>query len=618
MKGRYNQSPNVTGVTRFTKAPMSDVEFSRMTANPKKITAFNAGNIVPIYCHEVLPHETRSIDLDFVIRQTTVLRPTMGNMDVDIYAYFVPNRIVNESWKNVQGENTSGFWTAPEVDLAPLVDEQSTGSIKVPIGSVADFYGFPTQRNIPVSVLKQCNDLKFRGYLEIYNTYFRDENYQPPIPYSKLNVFNGFFKSVGTQVGLLGGSGGTPYPVGAEADGSYPQGAIVKALYGEGGSPVGIDGFIPPFLTSFSALGAPLKANKLHDFITSALPQPQKGAEIIFGIGDMAPLASGRTYQLDGIEVSGQSSNALIGLNGGKLALTNGQIRFTDSEGNPIETKDVQYGMSATDGNINVYADLASATGISVNDLRTAIATQQVYEQLARGGSRYTELLSSFFGIATENPFSDKPTELGHIRRSLELYQVAQTSASQEGSTPQGELTAFGYTSSGGHLFTRTFLEHGYVHIFAVVRQRNLYSSYFAPDNFRRRTLDFYLPYLANISEQPIRISTLNPFDNQVDKVIGYQEAWWEYRYEPDEVSGIMRTGLNADGLGEVWTYADDFDNAFDHVNGEWLKSNAQEVMDRTLAVKSNEAPQLKALFSFKVDKQLPMPTYSVPGLDMV
>lgn len=617
MKGRYNQNPNVTGVTRFTKAPMADVEFSRMTANPKKITAFNAGDIVPIYCHEVLPHETRSIDLDFVIRQTTVLRPTMGNMEVDIYAYFVPNRIVNESWKNVQGENTSGFWTAPEVDLAPLVEEQATGTIQIPVGSVADFYGFPTQRPIPVSVLKQCNDLRFRGYLEVFNTFFRSENYENIVPYSKLNVFNGFMRPVGTPTGFDGVYDNNKIPYGTVADGSYPDGAIVKAVLGEGAKTFD-DMYLNVRLTSFSALGAPLKANKLHDFITSALPQPQKGAEIIFGVGDMAPLASGRTYQLDGIEVSGQSSNALIGLNGGKLALTNGQIRFTDSEGNPIETKNVQYGMSATDGNINVYADLASATGISINDLRTAIATQQVYEQLARGGSRYTELLNSFFGIATENPFSDKPTELGHIRRSLELYQVAQTSASQEGLTPQGELTAFGYTSNGGHLFTRTFLEHGYVHIFAVVRQRNLYSTYFAPDNFRRSTLDFYLPYLANISEQPIRISTLNPFDSEVDKVLGYQEAWWEYRYEPDEVSGVMRTGLNADGLGEVWTYADDFDDAFDHVNGQWLKSNAQEVMDRTLAVSSENAPQLKALFSFKVDKQLPMPTYSVPGLDMV
>lgn len=626
MSRRYSQKPVVTGVTRFTKAPMSEVEFSRMTANPIHSTTFNAGTIIPIYYAEILPHDTFNMSCDFVIRQTTALYPTMDNMECDIYAYFVPNRIINDSWKNVQGENTSGIWSAPEVDLAPLVRGNfPSSSVRVPVGSVADYYGFPTQADIPVNVLQAMNDLKFRGYLEIYNNYFRDENYQNPISYSKLNVYNGFFESGGSRVPLGEGSIGgiLTMPLNQKADGSYGAGAIQKAIYGDGSSVgvYGTDTSISPMLTSWSALMPPLKANKLHDFITSGLPSPQKGAEVYFGIGDLAPLTVGNMYSFP-IDASGDPVEMLLSVAGG---LTVGPTSAYPLVGRGVgsSTLGVQIGDTSVTGTrtpiagTNVYADLSQVTGLSVNDLRTAVATQQVYEVLARGGSRYLETIRSFFDIETENPFSDIPTELGHIRRGLDLYQVAQTSASETGNTPQGELAAFGYTSTGGNLFNRTFLEHGYIHIFAVVRHRNTYSTYLAPDNFRKGTLDFYLPQLANIGEQPIRKATLNPFSqDSLEKVIAYQEAWWELRYEPNRVSGLMRPGVT--GSLANWNYADPLDTNFEVVTGDWLKSNSKEVLDRTLAVTSDLAPQFKGLFSFKVDKQRPLPTYSVPGLDIV
>lgn len=629
MSSRYNQNPIMTGATRFIKAPMASVEYSRMVANPVWALPFNAGDIVPVYYSEVLPHDTFSLDLNFVIRQMTAQYPTMGQMQVDFFAYFVPNRIINESWKNVQGENTSGIWSAPEVALAPLVSSSAAGtSLQIPVGSIADYYGFPTQAPIPAEVLMACNDLKFRGYLEIYNNYFRDENYQPPIPYSKLNVFNGFLMSSGSDHNLLPRS---EVPAGTPSDGSFGSGAVVKALYGDGS--VNLNQFqISYQLTSWSALGKPLKANKLHDFITSGLPSPQKGSEVYFGIGEVAPVD---------ISLTDQPIDYRHGDFSKRLTLLSDTIKSPDTYYNlfahfkdnpPLSTTnkaDIGIGQGpsndqsifyAVNGlNIQAVTDLSQATGISVNDLRTAIATQQVYETLARGGSRYVEMLRSFFEIETENPFLDIPTELGHIRRDLDLYQVAQTSASGATGTdtPQGELSAFGYTTNGGNLFTRTFLEHGYVHVFAVVRQRNMYSTYFAPDNFRLNTMDFYLPQFANIGEQPIRLATLNPFvDGALDKVIAYQEAWWDYRYEPDRVHGVFRSGV--DGSLDVWHYGDPYDKNFQVVTGDWLKSNAEEVLNRTITTTSDLVPQFKGLFSWRVDKQRPMPTYSVPGLDIV
>lgn len=631
MSSRYNQNPIMTGATRFTKAPMASVEYSRMVANPVWALPFNAGDIVPVYYSEVLPHDTFSLDLNFVIRQMTAQYPTMGQMQVDFFAYFVPNRIINESWKNVQGENTSGFWSAPEVALSPLVSSSAAGTkVQIPVGSIADYYGFPTQAPIPAEVLMACNDLKFRGYLEIYNNYFRDENYQPPIPYSKLNVYNGFLQEDGSEVGLMEFN---LVPSDTPADGSYGAGAVAKAVYGAGGKN------IAPFsvssrLSSWSALGKPLKANKLHDFITSGLPSPQKGSEVYFGIGDVAPVDISFTDEPIDYRKGDHNKHLKLLFDGQKTKVSfyNLLARFTDNSSSPStnqadvgipnapNTDDKGGNFYNVNGlNIQAVTDLSQATGISVNDLRTAIATQQVYETLARGGSRYVEMLRSFFEIETENPFLDIPTELGHIRRDLDLYQVAQTSASGATGTdtPQGELSAFGYTTNGGNLFTRTFLEHGYVHVFAVVRQRNMYSTYFAPDNFRLNTMDFYLPQFANIGEQPIRLATLNPFaDGALDKVIAYQEAWWDYRYEPDRVHGVFRSGV--DGSLDVWHYGDSYDKNFEVVTGDWLKSNAEEVLNRTITTTSDLVPQFKGLFSWRVDKQRPMPTYSVPGLDIV
>lgn len=621
-----NYKQSVSGVTRFTKSPVAELEYSRMRPTPTLYTTMNAGDIVPIYCQEVLPHETLAVSLDFVIRQTTSLTPVMGQMDCDIFAFFVQNRVVNQSWKNVQGENSSGYWNAPEVSLVPLYRTSSDvpSTISIPVGSVADYYGFPTQQGIPTELLQQCHDLKFRGYLEVYNNYFRDENYQPPIPYSKLNLYNGFLEPVGANIPLA--ASGTYATTGSNLefgqnhvpDGSNPYGAVVKAIYGEGdvqgqynqpgyGDGVGLTSRIAPRLSSWSALDFPLKANKRHDLFTSVLPTPQKGPQVSFSVaGGTIPVDLSTTSTLNPLNGSLRIGDNYGSDFTGPLVVRNGYVQSN--------TGDSTLGENVTAVNVAGSVNLDNAIeSITVDELRMSFALQHTYETLARGGSRYRELLASFFELDTIDNFPDTPTLLGKYSRGLDLYQTAQTSASVDGGTPQGNLSAYGYTNSGGYLFKETFLEHGYVHIFAVIRHRNVYSSGISRDNFRLNTLDFYLPTLANISEQPVYTREINAFSPDREGIVGYNEAWYEYREEPDRATGLMRTGVSG-SLGEVWTYADGFDPTFVSVDGDWLKSNSEEVLSRSLAVTSE--PQFRCQFVFKIDKQLPMPTFSVPGLD--
>lgn len=614
----YNQNAVSNGTTRFGAAPGSEVQFSKMTSNPRCWTTFNAGDIVPIYCAEVLPRDSFEVDLDAVVRQSTLLKPTMDNMEIDVYAFFVPNRIVNQSWAQVMGENSSGTWTAMDISLAPLCTTND-GAVQVPVGSVADYYGFPTQSAIPNNVLVQCNDLKFRGYLEIYNQYFRDQNYQPPIPYSKLNVFEGFFRSKGADVGLGLGTGSGNLHSSSVSDGSFAEGAIVKALYGEGSS-LSSNGTIPSRNTSWSALDKPLKANKLHDYFTSVLPSPQKGRTVTFSLTGSftAPVMTvSDTHDMG--ETLRLGATASFGTGPRYLPL----VGHHDANSSTLEVGAQNNApISGYGGNYLHYSNLVAQIdggelgSFSIDELRMGAAIQQVYEQLARTGSRYREFVWGFFGLEVDDPYSDIPERLGHIRRNLDIYQTAQTSASQTEGTPQGNLAAFGYTSTNGALFHKTFLEHGYIHILAVVRHRNVYTSMLSRDNFRMSLLDFYVPELANISEQPVYTREINPFDSYLDDVFGYNEAWAEYRFDPDRVTGYMRTGI--DESLALWNYADEFDLDLRIADSEFIRSNSQEVLDRTLAVTSSVAHQFFAQFNFTIVKERPMPTYSVPGLNVV
>lgn len=194
-------------------------------------TSFNLGDLIPCYIQEILPGDTFKVDTTEVYRTTTpFIRPIMDNLFLDVHYFFVPYRLVLDTWKSVMGENTDGPWAQDSVYSVPQV----TGVVKT--GSLANYLGIPLSNNLAIQVSR----LPFRAYALIYNHYYRDENYQDPV----------YVSTSDTEV-----------------------------------APLNDDAFGPD-----NIYGKVAKANKIRDYFTNCLPAPQKGDAVqvpVLGVENM-------------------------------------------------------------------------------------------------------------------------------------------------------------------------------------------------------------------------------------------------------------------------------------------------------------------------------------------
>lgn len=343
------------------------------------------------------------------------------------------------------------------------------------------------------------------------------------------------------------------------------------------------------------------RRGKRKDYFTSALPFAQKGAAVLLPLGSKAPISG------LGVAPSAASAGASTIKDSTTTAAGVSYPFLYNSSSVNLVARATQAGAGSLP---DIYADLSQATAATINQIRQSFQIQKLLERDARGGTRYSELLQSHFGVTPQDYRLQRPEYIGGGSTPVNVSPIAQTQATGASgtATPLGQLAAMG-TVLARNGFSYSALEHGHIIGLVSIRADLNYQQGVRKLWNRSTRYDYYMPEFAMLGEQAILNREIYARGTSQDTaVFGYQERWAEYRYFPSMITGQFKS-TTASPL-DIWHLAQRF-TSLPTLNDTFIQDNPP--ISRVVAVPSQ--PQFLMDIYMKIRTVRPLPLYSVPGL---
>lgn len=490
------------------------------------------GRLVPVLCNELTADDYAICATNSFIQPTSLFAPAFTKIRVRNRHFVVPYRLLygdkylEDFLSDNEGAVYEPYTTYEDLCSILLIDKWTGTPIIHPLqhGQLADFFNIPTlpnqgsdytafdiSKDIAGTALgaKKISIIKPMAYLHIWNDWYRDENYQ--------NDMGEIFEAIRDLPTF-------PYvPYTAQWTPSWDTNNPRDIL---------VDLYTYQF------------ANVGKDYFMGALPFQQAGNPVRLPVGDIAPV-----YGIN-VDDQGWDSTGFKAMRTYISDTTNLKVSpATEWAADPVNNPNY---FNVNDGNhtgaLDLYADLASATGIDIVEFRTLLAAQRWYERNARGGRRLVEVLRSRFGAKVPDIFMDRSVYVGGSVEDVKIDTIFATTNNGNGQN-LGDYAGRAYAAGKSKYYGFHTVEPAMFMTIQTILPVPQYYQGLAKDNTRLTVFDKVNPEFSRIGEQPVNsteffVDYQNAQNVDTDAIFGYVPRYADYMVHNDEIHGSFRGDL--------------------------------------------------------------------------
>lgn len=143
--------------------------------------SLDMGKLYPTLALECVPGDKFTLGCESLLRFAPLIAPVMHRFDVSMHYFFVPNRLIWDSWEKFITGSERGFALNPitEPVVAPYITVTQAMWDTYPL---LDYMGIPRPIGEPAGADSyNISPLQFAAYQMIYDAYYRDQNLIAPI-----------------------------------------------------------------------------------------------------------------------------------------------------------------------------------------------------------------------------------------------------------------------------------------------------------------------------------------------------------------------------------------------------------------------------------------------------